>query len=73
VTRFYRQRELGTDPTNWFAPTLVTLADWCASCTIRGARGHQMPEMQQAENYDTLAGRYTSRGNGLSARWPSPR
>jgi tRNA (mo5U34)-methyltransferase len=34
VARFYRRRELGDDPTNWFAPTMTALEQWCASCGL---------------------------------------
>jgi SAM-dependent methyltransferase len=44
VARFYRQRELGNDPTNWFAPTLVTLADWCASCGLEPFHTSSWPQ-----------------------------
>lgn len=32
VARFFRRDELGHDPSNWFAPTVTCLLDWCASC-----------------------------------------
>jgi SAM-dependent methyltransferase len=35
IARFYPRRELGDDPTNWFAPTLVALEDWCRSCGLQ--------------------------------------
>jgi tRNA (mo5U34)-methyltransferase len=31
VARFYRRDELAGDASNWFAPTVVTLEDWCGS------------------------------------------
>lgn len=31
AARFYRFGELGSDPTNWFAPTVAGLQDWVAS------------------------------------------
>jgi tRNA (mo5U34)-methyltransferase len=34
VARFYRAGELGGDPTNWFAPSLSCLVDWCHSCGL---------------------------------------
>ena len=34
VARFYRRDELHGDSSNWFAPTLVGLMDWCASCGL---------------------------------------
>jgi tRNA (mo5U34)-methyltransferase len=32
VSRFYRFGERAGDSTNWFAPTIACLLDWCASC-----------------------------------------
>jgi tRNA (mo5U34)-methyltransferase len=34
VMRFFRGDELASDPSNWFAPTLAGLLDWCASCGL---------------------------------------
>jgi tRNA (mo5U34)-methyltransferase len=34
VARFYRRDELGADSSNWFAPNVAALADWCASCGL---------------------------------------
>jgi SAM-dependent methyltransferase len=34
ATRFYRNRELHGDPTNWFAPTVACLMDWCRSAGL---------------------------------------
>ena len=31
LVRFYRDDELGGDPSNWFTPTVRTLSDWCTS------------------------------------------
>ncbi len=31
LTRFYRRDELSGDGSNWFAPTVVALMEWCAS------------------------------------------
>jgi hypothetical protein len=31
LSRFYRRDELSGDSSNWFAPTVATLQDWCAS------------------------------------------
>lgn len=31
VARFYRRNELGQDSSNWFAPTVVGLHEWCRS------------------------------------------
>ncbi len=32
LARFYRLAELGADPSNWFAPNVSGLVDWCTSC-----------------------------------------
>jgi tRNA (mo5U34)-methyltransferase len=34
TARFYRLDELGGDSSNWFAPTVSALADWCQSCGL---------------------------------------
>jgi tRNA (mo5U34)-methyltransferase len=34
VTRFYRLDELGGDNSNWFAPNVCALLDWCRSCGL---------------------------------------
>ncbi len=34
AARFYRTDELGSDASNWFAPNVRALADWCASCGL---------------------------------------
>lgn len=34
VARFYRRDELAGDSSNWFAPTVVALAEWCRSCGL---------------------------------------
>jgi tRNA (mo5U34)-methyltransferase len=34
VARFFRRGELGGDPSNWFAPTVVGLKEWCASAGL---------------------------------------
>jgi tRNA (mo5U34)-methyltransferase len=44
VARFYRERELGDDPTNWFAPTLAALEDWCRSCGLEPTQIRAWPE-----------------------------
>jgi hypothetical protein len=31
AVRCYRRDELSTDPSNWFAPTVAALEDWCIS------------------------------------------
>jgi tRNA (mo5U34)-methyltransferase len=43
VARFYRTDELGNDPTNWFAPNLAALADWCRSCGLEPERLRSWP------------------------------
>ena len=35
VARFYRGDELAGDPSNWFAPTVACLEDWCASAGLQ--------------------------------------
>jgi tRNA (mo5U34)-methyltransferase len=34
VARFYRRDELGGDSSNWFAPNVCALLDWCRSCGL---------------------------------------
>jgi len=34
VARFYRRDELAGDSSNWFAPTVAALTDWCQSCGL---------------------------------------
>jgi tRNA (mo5U34)-methyltransferase len=34
LARFYRRDELGADSSNWFAPTVRCLLDWCRSCGL---------------------------------------
>lgn len=34
IARFYRRDELGGDSSNWFAPTVRALLDWCGSCGL---------------------------------------
>ncbi len=38
VARFYRRDELAGDSSNWFAPTVSTLSDWCQSSGLEPAR-----------------------------------
>jgi tRNA (mo5U34)-methyltransferase len=35
LVRFYRDDELGRDPSNWFAPTVNALLDWCSSSGLQ--------------------------------------
>jgi tRNA (mo5U34)-methyltransferase len=38
VARFYRRDELAGDSSNWFAPTVRTLSDWCHSSGLEPTR-----------------------------------
>jgi len=44
VARFYRRDELGADCSNWFAPSLDMLLDWCASSGLEPTAAHSWPE-----------------------------
>ncbi len=48
LTRFYRTDELAGDASNWFAPTLMTLQEWCGSAgfavTSSASWPHEDPE-----------------------------
>jgi tRNA (mo5U34)-methyltransferase len=44
VTRFYRHDELAGDGSNWFAPTVRTLMDWCHSCGLKPESVTAWPE-----------------------------
>jgi tRNA (mo5U34)-methyltransferase len=44
VARFYRRDELGTDSTNWFAPSTVCLQEWCASAGLEPVATATWPE-----------------------------
>ena len=35
VARFYRNRELGDDPSNWFGPTVACVLEWCRSAGFK--------------------------------------
>jgi len=35
IARFYRSDELGGDSSNWFAPNVRALLDWCSSCGLQ--------------------------------------
>jgi tRNA (mo5U34)-methyltransferase len=50
LTRFYRGDELGGDASNWFAPTVAALTDWCSSSgfEVRRADAWQQPEPTRA-------------------------
>ena len=43
VARFYRRDELGQDPSNWFAPNVSALSQWCASCGLEPVRVQSWP------------------------------
>jgi tRNA (mo5U34)-methyltransferase len=43
VARFYRLDELGGDPSNWFAPNVRALGDWCASCGLEPVKVQSWP------------------------------
>jgi tRNA (mo5U34)-methyltransferase len=38
LTRFYRRDELSQDSSNWFAPTVAALEDWCGSAGFESER-----------------------------------
>jgi tRNA (mo5U34)-methyltransferase len=44
VARFYRRDELGNDSSNWFAPTVNCLVDWCWSCGLEPQEVSSWPE-----------------------------
>lgn len=44
VVRFYRKDELAGDSSNWFAPTVVALSDWCVSCGLHPEEVRAWPE-----------------------------
>jgi len=46
VARFYRRNELANDNTNWFAPTVACLEDWCASSGLRPVGTATWPELE---------------------------
>ncbi len=43
LARFYRTDELGGDTSNWFAPNVRGLSDWCASCGLEPVRVQSWP------------------------------
>jgi tRNA (mo5U34)-methyltransferase len=45
LVRFYRTDELAGDSSNWFAPTVVALGDWCRSCGLDPTRVAAWPEL----------------------------
>ena len=48
LARFYRADELGGDGSNWFAPNVAALADWCRSCGLEPTRVLAWPERRPA-------------------------
>ena len=48
LTRFYRRDELSGDGSNWFAPTVVALEDWCASAGFEVQRMGAWPPRNPA-------------------------
>ena len=50
IARFYRRDELGGDGSNWFAPSLRTLVDWCESSglPVKYLRGWPQAAPQRA-------------------------
>lgn len=44
VARFYRFDELGADPSNWFAPTVVAMQEWVASAGFDVTGAEAWPE-----------------------------
>ena len=44
LARFYRADELGGDSSNWFAPNVAALTDWCRSCGLRPERVLSWPD-----------------------------
>ena len=48
LVRFYRRDELAQDPSNWFAPTVRALEDWCVSAGFEIERMGAWPERRPA-------------------------
>jgi tRNA (mo5U34)-methyltransferase len=44
IIRFYRGDELGGDPSNWFAPSVTALTDWCQSSGLQPLTVRTWPE-----------------------------
>lgn len=44
MARFYRCDELGADGSNWFAPNVRALFDWCGSCGLEPVAVSSWPE-----------------------------
>ena len=48
LVRFYRRGELAEDPSNWFAPTVAALDDWCRSSGFEVERLGAWPDRRPA-------------------------
>jgi tRNA (mo5U34)-methyltransferase len=44
MAQFYRHDELGADGSNWFAPNVRALIDWCGSCGLEPTAVSSWPE-----------------------------
>jgi tRNA (mo5U34)-methyltransferase len=55
IARFYRRDELGDDSTNWFAPSIVCLQEWCASSGLRPLTTAKWPEREPTRAMVTVA------------------
>lgn len=44
IARFYRRDELAGDSSNWFAPNVSALLDWCLSCGLEPTNSVSWPE-----------------------------
>jgi tRNA (mo5U34)-methyltransferase len=44
LARFYRLDELGADSSNWFAPNVRALVDWCRSCGLEPVAVSSWPQ-----------------------------
>jgi tRNA (mo5U34)-methyltransferase len=44
LARFYRGAELGDDGSNWFAPSVACLLEWCASCGLDAELVRTVPD-----------------------------
>jgi tRNA (mo5U34)-methyltransferase len=44
MARFYRRDELGGDSSNWFAPNVRALLDWCRSCGLEPTAVSSWPQ-----------------------------
>jgi tRNA (mo5U34)-methyltransferase len=44
LARFYRRDELAGDSSNWFAPNVSALLDWCGSCGLEPTAVSAWPE-----------------------------